>query len=122
MNKYITTESHDVIKTSGNVWGVVDGKVLKIIKTSQSHFVKKYQGYGVSEITLDRAEKSGATDLFLQGYNGEVFRLTIRQFRAAAIPDDLGTGQQLFLSIRWLKYYTQQNELEKLPKQMSLFG
>ena len=118
----MSSYTHNTIKQDGKTLGVLSDNVLRIIKTSKTHFVKKYKGYGVSPSTLDGAEARGYSMLELQGYDGEKFLLSIRDFRAAAIPADLGMGQQLFLSIKWLRYYTQQNKLGNLPKQMSLFG
>lgn len=96
------------LRSNGQIWGVVDGDTLRIVKTSESHFVKKYRGYGVSPETISKAQADGATWLELVGYDGEQFRLRIADFMLAAIHDNLGSGEQLFLSVKWLRYYTRQ--------------
>jgi len=90
--------------------GQVKDKTLVIIKTSYKHFVKKFQGYGISPFTLDESELLGAELLQLTGYDGEQFNLTINQFRAAAIRSNLGYGDQLFMSVKNLRYYTKANK------------
>lgn len=109
------------LKQENKTLGVIDGDTLRIIKTSDSHFVRKYKGYGVSESTLDQAEKEGSSILELQAPDGEKFILPFCDFRAAAIPDDLGSGRQLFLSVKWLRYYTKQNEQTNIPEQLTMF-
>lgn len=109
------------IKQDNKTFGVLSDNVLRIIKTSKTHFVKKYKGYGVSPSTLDGAEARGYSMLELQGYDGEKFLLSIRDFRAAAIPADLGKGQQLFLSVRWLRYYTKKESQKSQPTQTRMF-
>lgn len=113
--------ANNTIKQGNKTLGVIDNDTLRIIKTSPIHFVKKYQGYGVSESTIAQAESSEIPTLELQGYDGEKFKLSIRDFRASAIPDDLGSGRQLFLSVKWLRYYTKKNQDGDSPKQMSMF-
>lgn len=88
--------------------GKIVGDVLRIVKTSKLHFVDKFQGYGIAAETLYAAERQGARFLHLIGYDGEEFRLRIREYIAAAIPATLNpkNGEQLFLSLKWLRWYT----------------
>jgi len=106
--------------------GQIKGDRLVIVKTSRNHFVKKYRGYGISPETFDAAEQRGIVSLQLIGYDGETFNLSIKDYRLAAIPADLGAGVQLFLSVKSLRYYTRRqpayNEPISAPQQMGLFG
>ena len=110
----------------GKKAGQIVGDTLRIIKKSQAHFVKKYQGYGVSPETLSQAEAKGAKYLHIIGYDREEFRLKIREFIAAATPDSLGNfGKQLFLSVRWLRWYSSHAPTypnQPPPTQPGLFG
>lgn len=119
-------QDHTKLYINEKVAGEVVGDVLRIIKKSPSHFCTKYQGYGISPETLLEAERLGARYLNLTGYDGEEFRLSIRQYIAAATLDSLGTfGKQFFLSVRWLRWYsghTPGYRNEPQPAQSSLFG
>lgn len=115
----------------GQTWGVIDGETLRIIKTSENHFVKKYRGYGVSPETISQAQAEGATWLELVGYDGEQFRLRIADYVTYAIPDDLGAGRQLFMSVKSMKWYMQRDATVNLEadilkdrreRQMRMFG
>ena len=112
----------------GKKAGKIVGDTLRIIKKSPSHFVRKYQGYGISPETLSKAEGAGCKYLLLIGYDGEEFRLKIREFIAAATPDSLGNfGKQLFLSVKWLRWYSSHvpgytNEPPPSQQQMSMFS
>ena len=94
------------LTSNGQIWGCVYGDTLRIEKKSQGHFVRKHRGYGVSPETLQDAESQGATWLCLVGYDGETFQLKITDFMTYAIPDDLGSGTQLFMSVKSLRWYT----------------
>ena len=122
----MSQNNSNTIKTNGKIAGVIVGDTLRIIKKSKAHFVKKYQGYGISPETLAKAEAKGCKYLLLIGYDGEEFRLKIREFIAAATPDNLGNfGKQLFMSVKWLRWYTNQVPAyrnEPQPAQMSMFS
>lgn len=100
-----TTKSR-TIKVGGKVAGVMYGDCLRIEKRTPNQFSYKYQGYGVSVDTLIMAEAFGAKRLQLIGYDGEEFNLSLNQFRAAGTTDDLGQGRQIFLSVKWLRWYS----------------
>src|SRR5215216_6829042 len=94
------------VKGTGAEAGQLEGDVLRIVKKSPFHFVRKYSGFGVSPETLTEAESEGATRLEIVAPDCEIFRCTIKEYRAAAIRDDLGYGPQLFISRKSLRYYT----------------
>ena len=116
--------SHDNrIFIAGKEAGQIEGEELVIIKTDKSHFSYKFNGYGISPSTLYEAEERGATRIKLIGYDGETFRCTIKEYRAAGIRADLGAGLQLFLSLKSLRYYTNHKQAYRNePLQISMFG
>jgi hypothetical protein len=120
------------IKTNGGqkIAGIITDGVLRIIKTSKSHFVKKYSGYGIALDTLEDAKARGVQYIELTGYDGEYFRVPLDAFMRAGIRANLGHGMQAFLSVKNLRYYSRIEELknavdpiaQRRERQMSLFG
>jgi hypothetical protein len=118
---------HQKLYINGKIAGEIVGDTLRIVKRDKSHYVRKYQGYGISPETFAEAEAAGCKYLLLVAPDGETFRLKIRDFIASATPDSLGGfGRQLFLSVKWLRWYSThapsyRNEPQPI-QQMSLFG
>ena len=121
----IIRQKHYVYE-KGKVAGAVEGDTLTIIKTSINHLVRRYDGFGVNESTLKNGQKRGAVWLVLEYEpEGETFRLKIADYLQAAIRDDLGASEQLFMSrknMRWYQNHKPAYRNEPLPIQTSMFG
>ena len=92
----------------GKTAGVIFGDTLRIVK-ARHHFVRRYQGFGASPEHVRQAQAQGCKWLEFVDHNGETYRVRIPDFLAFGIPDDLGAGRQLFMSLRSMKFYMQRD-------------
>lgn len=93
------------IAINGRVVGVVDGRVLRVIKSKASHTVRKFNGVGISPETLEQAQRLGCEVLELQFFDTlDRYQCLISEYIKWGIPENLGAGKQLFLSYRSFKY------------------
>lgn len=120
---HMPTKNDFNIKQGDKTFGVIDGDVLRIIKTSDEHFVRKYKGFGISPSTLDKAEADNCHLLEFTTPKNKTYIFPIADFRRGAIPDDLGFGRQLFMAERWMQWYSDKytEACNPSPKQMELF-
>jgi hypothetical protein len=122
-NTMPTSYKKYTLKQGDKTLGVIDGDVLRIIKTSDEHFVRKYKGFGISPSTLDKAEADNCHLLEFTTPKNKTYIFPIADFRRGAIPDDLGFGRQFFMAERWMQWYSDKytEACNPSPKQMELF-
>ena len=90
----------------GQILGVVQGKILRIIKHT-SHIVRKFNGIGVSLSTLEEAQRQGAEIVeFAFFENNDTYRCLIGEYLKWAHRDTLSSdaGMQLFLAFKSFKH------------------
>ncbi len=98
-------EGIEIKNGKGQITGVIDDRVLRIIK-STSHIVRKFRGLGVSLDTLQAAQELGASIVEFRFFeNSDQYSCLITEYINWAHRDSLGGYEvQLFLPLKSFKY------------------
>lgn len=91
------------VRLNGDIKGVIEGKWY-ITKRKPEHFMRKYQGFGISKDILLELERRGIEDvrIIYEGKRGiKVFETQVSAFlRSSLVHIDRGKDKQKFLSVR----------------------
>lgn len=124
-------QDYNTIYTDGGqTAGVIYGDVLRIVK-ARHHFVRRYQGFGADPEHLRTAQAQGARWVEFVDHNNQTYRVRIADYLTFGIPDDLGAGRQLFMSLKSMRFYMQRDAAlnleadilqDRRERQMKLWG